>query len=343
MNTVSIIIGLGLILLLICVCWVMYSKRENLSLSQFPVPTCSTCKSCAFYSCGKCGTVYQLQNKVGQACDCGGTVSYKVPVVGSCYRDFLKGPPQVGPVVGCSESLSVEPANVQVERNSSLCGCDGQIDNNACLERQGTFDTGSTMLRNLPCPINFPPILPGYKVTMHKQNMHTSELDVYKHLEKGGLIIGANKGTVIDYTMSILIKETQSFGGGGTPNFYYITGPVLVMTKVGDVYYWMYDYPIKYTPQNYPNYVNSSRNWNVAKTAFKNGRKLLESNAPIIFFSSNPMIRTKLQATMNACQQQGRAQSTTDYYFGTAQKGGCDNAACLWGPEYGSGNWLLHV
>lgn len=339
-NLLYLLLGLGVLIVLV---WFGFRKREHLSLSQFPVPTCSTCKSCAFYSCGKCGTVYQLQNKVGQACDCGGTISYKVPVVGSCYRDFLKGPPQVGPVVPCgTENLSVRPPNVAAERHSSICGCDGQINDNICLERQGTFDTGSTMLRNVPCPINFPPVLPGNKVTMHKQNRHTSELDVYKHLEKGGLIIGSNKGKVIDYTMSILIKETEAFGAGGTPNFYYINGPVLVMTKVNDTYYWMYDYPIKYTPANYPNYVNSSTNWNIAKTAFKNGRKLLNPDAPIIFFSVNPSAKSKLQATMYACQQQGRSQSTTDNYYGTGKQG-CDNAACLWGPEYGSGNWLLHV
>jgi hypothetical protein len=34
-----------------------------------------------------------------------------------------------------------------------------------------------------------------------KVNVHVSELDIYKALEKGQLIVAANDGRVIDYTL----------------------------------------------------------------------------------------------------------------------------------------------
>ena len=168
--------------------------------------------------------------------------------------------------------------------------------------------------------------------------MHTSELDVYKHLQNGGLIVSANDGATADYTMKKLMDATLSGGKDGYPDFYYINGAVLVMTKVGDYYYWMTDYPIKYNPANFAKYVNRSDNWNIAKTAYKRGLQLLEQNAPVFFFQNCPKLQKELQAVKWACLPTGASQSTGDYYYP-----GCDNKSCLWGPDYGSGNWLLRV
>lgn len=330
MNSCIIIICLATILLIICSC---VSIKEGLSLSQFPIPTCSTCKSCKFYTCGKCGYIYQEQNKEGQPCDCGGFTVYKTPLADSCYNKVLAGRPGLRPA-DCEGFSCSDNSKPPVKGSCQSC----QKNQYTCLQASGTFDSGTTWLRNLPCPPPFPPVLPGIELVAQKQVLHTSELDVYKHLQAGGLIVGSNDGAVADYAIKKLIEATQSGGNQGYPDFYYISGPVLIMNKVGDKYYWMTDYPIKYNPENFGKYVNSSSDWNIAKTAYKHGLRLLESNAPIFFFSNSPVLQTQLQKVPWTCLPTGHPQSNTDYYYP-----GCDNKSCLWGPDYGSGNWLMRV
>lgn len=320
--------AITIVVIVIVILAILMSRKENLSLSQFPVPTCTTCKSCKFYTCGKCGTIYQEQNKVGQTCDCGGFTVYRTPVQGSCYKQTLKGQPGQG-IQTCAE-----PFTPPVKGSCQSC----QANEYTCLEAAGTFDSGSTFLRNLPCPVPFPPVIPGFELVAQKQSRHVSELDIYKHLQAGGLVIGANDGKVADYAMKKLIEATLAGGNQGYPNFYYIKGPVVILNKVNENYFWMIDYPIKYNPENFSNYVNTSDNWNIAKTAYQAGRKLLNPNAPFFFFSACPDVQKKLRKTAYACVPDGASQSSTDYYYQ-----GCTSKSCLWGPDYGSGNWLMRV
>ena len=334
MDNSMVYISLLVILAVVVVIMVTNRKKEGLSLSQFPIPTCATCKSCKFYTCGKCGTIYQEQNKVGQTCNCGGFNVYRTPIQPSCYRQTLKGDPQVGDVQTCAEPFRLPHVQPEVKGSCKSCNKDDYV----CLQAAGTFDSGSTFLRNLPCPAPFPPVVDGMEVVAQKQLRHTSELDVYKHLEQGGMIVGAKNGKVIDYAMKKLMEATAAGGDQGYPNFYYIDGPVLIMSKVGKNYFWMIDYPIKYNPENFSNYVNTSTNWNIAKTAYQAGRKLLELDAPIIFFSADPGVQFQLRAAAYACLPDGAPQSNTDFYYP-----GCTSKSCLWGPDYGSGNWLMRV
>jgi hypothetical protein len=253
-------------------------RVEQLSLSQFPIPMI---KSNNFYTCGKCGYIYQKQNKIGQICDCGGFVNYQNNLFPSCYKN----------TIDILENFS---------NNNQY----------TCIEAAGTFDSGSTFLRNLPCPIPFPKISKNIQLLAHKEMNYITEKDVFQHLENNGLIIAANDGSIVDYTLKKLIEQTSN--NYGYPNFYYINGPILVMTKLNNGnYFWMIDYPIKYNPGNIFNYINTSNNWNIAKTAFNTGRKLLNLNAPFFFFYDNNNIY--------------------------------ENFNCVYGPEYGSGNWLLRV
>ena len=138
--------------------------------------------------------------------------------------------------------------------------------------------------------------------------------------------------------MKKLIEQTALGGDSGYPDFYYINGPVLVMTKVNGYYYWMIDYPIKYNPENFQNYVNRSKDWNIAKTAYQAGRKLLNMNAPFIFFSANVQVKNRVKNAAAQCMPEGSPQSNTDYYYP-----GCSSKSCLWGPKYGSRNWTHRV
>lgn len=332
-NTIFYIVLSAIIVVAVILFVMGGNRKEGLSLSQFPVPTCSTCKSCKFYNCGKCGTIYQEQNKIGQTCDCGGSVVYRTKSEPSCYRASLKGGPEVQAQT-CNEQFRLPHSHPAPKSSCSSCNSNEYT----CLEAAGTFDSGSTFLRNLPCPVPFPPVVAGLEPIGQKQLMHVSELDIFQHLEKGGLIVGANKGKVIDYTMKKLMEATANLGGQGYPNFYYIDGPVLVMSKVGDNYFWMVDYPVKYNPENFSKYVNTSTSWNIAKTAYNAGKKLLNLDAPVIFFSADPSVQFQLRASAYACLPDGNPQSNTDSYYP-----GCNSKSCLWGPDYGSGNWLMQV
>jgi hypothetical protein len=314
MNNVIIYTIVGIILV-VSLYLILRNKKEGLSLSQFPVPTCSTCKSCKFYTCGGCDNWYQLQNQEGQPCDCGGFPVYRTALSKSC----LNG----------KEGLTVgQPALVEFVNPENPTDC---------AQAAGTFDGGSTFMRDLPCPVPFPRVGKGLKLVAHKQSRHVSEADIYNHLEQGGLIIGANEGSIADYALSTLMKESTS--NEGYPNFYYIKGPVVILTKLNNTYFWMIDYPIKYNPINITNYINISDNWGIAKTMYQTGRKLLNSNAPFFFFSyERPEDYRRVCKTAFACLPEGQPQSNTDYY-----KGKCATKSCLWGSPYGDGNWTERV
>jgi len=115
--------------------------------------------------------------------------------------------------------------------------------------------------------------------------MRISEAEIHNHLNKGGLIIGANTLETAEYAMKKLVEQTSHPNAHGLPNFYYVNGPLVVMTKENGEYYWMIDYPIKYNPGNILNYVNKSQYWNVAKTMYRIGMKLLNNYAPVFFLT----------------------------------------------------------
>ena len=143
---------------------------------------------------------------------------------------------------------------------------------------------GSTFLRNLPCPVSFPRIPRTTGVVDCKEMRKTSLLDVYRTLEAGGFIIGAKDEKVAEYTLGKLQELTNNGCANGYPDFYYINGPVVVMTKVGDTYYWMYGNPISYIPETYGNFVNESKNWKLAQTAYQRAIKRLNGESPIFFY-----------------------------------------------------------
>lgn len=320
------------IILIVCVILaLLYSQTlEGLSLSQFPIPTCATNNSATFYTCNGCGMYFQEQNKIGQACDCGGIVAYPTKIQPSCYKQTLLGRPDVGQLQTCTETFQGP------QMPGSCTSCDSS--EITCVDPGSTFESGSQERRNLPCPVPFPPVGLDVQVVSHKQVMHMSELDVYKHLQNGGILVAANKGSVINYALQKLQEQTLRGGQSGYPDFYYIEGPILVMTRVNDVFYWMIDYPIKYNPGNYLNYVNKSNNWAVAKTMYNAGKRLLNSNAPVVLLSPGTYSDSRVVAASAACMPQGWSQSNTDVYYP-----GCNQKSCLWGPDYGSGNWLYRV
>jgi hypothetical protein len=336
-----------LLIVLVAIGIFIKSRTEGLSLSQWPIGP--TCRSCNFYT-NKIGDMYyQEQNKVDQACDCGGFNVYRTKNSPGCYKQFLQGAPQVGQMqtCGCSENFNGASSECTcgpdcecggncgnncmcgTERQSSCTSCNGE---HCCMQLAGTFDPGTTFLRNLPCPVNFPLVTPDFEPVTHKVNVHVSELDIYKALEKGQLIVAANDGRVIDYTLKVLIENTKELLSGqskGYPNFYSIYGPVIVFIRFGDNYYYMTGHPISYNPENYPNHVNHTNNWNVAKTIWNKARKELNQNAPVIFLSTSDETRFKLRAISDACP--GMAESNTDYFFQPdPARAGCGKGGCLW-------------
>lgn len=298
-----------ILVVVVFVLFVLGMATEKLSMSQFPVPSCSNID---FYTCGGCGTIYQDQNKLGQTCACdGGSFTH--------YKTASHSNASCGKKEGMCTSCSGGNANNEV----------------ICPQAAGTFDSG--WLAKMP-EVAFPPVFPQMNIVMHKQLRHVSVMDVQKHLDAGGLIVAANTGKIANYAIEKLIEETMANGSQGYPNFYYIEGPVVIMNKICDSYYWMIDYPIKYTPANFGDYVNTSTDPREAMSMYAHGVKLLNQDAPVFFFAPSECTQDYVKAVNTTCVKKGTPQSSTDQYYP-----GCYKKSCLWGPDYGSGNWLNRV
>jgi hypothetical protein len=303
----EIFVGLLIVLTIILLIVVIYTN-EHLSLSQFPIPNCST-GTATYYTCGQGNLIFQAQNLTDRpACATEIYPAFRTVEKPSCFQ----GPaiPFTGNnLQSCAEPFHVNQPEPQVVCDGGSCalGCSEAI--YGCKQAAGTYDGGSTWERGLPCPLEIPPIMPGLQVFAHKQSLRVSEADIKDHLDAGGVVMAANTGAIIDFTMKSIIKQNTT--RAGYPDFYYIVGPIVVMMKANGRYYWMIDYPIKYTPANIKNYVNSDRNWNVAKTFFHMGRRLLNPTAPFIFFSKTGR---NVIASPAACQPAGVQQSNTDSY-----------------------------
>lgn len=278
-NTIIIICIVSVII----IGYFMYTAKnhpaERLSMSQFPFPTHNTCKTCKFYTCDGCDTYFQDQNRLDQTDGCvgdyGGFATYDTTTEqASCSRPGIAGYPSRLQTENFVGESAVHPFGRS----------DGQ-----CIEAAGTFDSGTTYLRDLPCPIQFPPVLPidNYPKVVDEYLQNVSLKHIRTHLDGGGLIIAANSPKIVKYVFEKLVQQTQVGGNNGYPNMYYINGPIIVMTKVNGEYYWMIDYPIKYNPGNYDNYVNHSSSWNIAQTAYNAGRKLLNPESSVFFFTPN--------------------------------------------------------
>ena len=208
---VIIIISTILILLL------LYTQKENLSISQYP----SKCTSSGeFYNCNVCdGVFFQDVNKKGQICNCG------------------------------------EFRNELVEKNYKL---------------------------NV-VPVKDPDL--QILATLNLNDINENVL--FNYLNNDALLIIANNGETVYKIIQKLLDHTVVGDEVGFPDFYDVEGPVLVMNKVKGKYFWMIDYPIKYTPSNIRNYVNTSRDWEVAKSMFYLGHRLIHPEAQVYFFLRN--------------------------------------------------------
>lgn len=119
-----------------------------------------------------------------------------------------------------------------------------------------------------------------------KQINELTESDIFNYLDKGGLIISCIDGETANFILTKLAEHTIIGKDVGFPDFYYINGPIIVLKKVKEYYYWMIDYPIKYTPANINNFANKSINRNDLKQMFYAGRRLLNNTFPVYFMNN---------------------------------------------------------
>jgi len=130
--------------------------------------------------------------------------------------------------------------------------------------------------------LNLPSINNINMEILNVKKMHeTSETEIFNHVNNNGLVIATIDGETTMKLLQKLVENTmQTFG---YPDFYNVNDAILVLYKKDDNYYWMIDYPIKYTPANIHNYVNMSSNIKDAKTMFKLGNRLLNPNSLVNF------------------------------------------------------------
>ncbi len=329
---------IGVITILIIGFFIYYKTQEHLSLSQWPDPSCAGCQSCTFYSTG-CGTLFQLPNKED---------SYPCPTANGGFVDY-----NVNLCPGCPESPKDENFDLIKTENSwgvqaleiddERVGITYENDPQRCKPTYNIPESGSTGFdefgRSLPCPLPFPPVTPEYQVVAESTIGMTNMQDFKSLLDSGALIISAQDNKTIEKLFNELVKQYIENGRAGYADFYYIEGPILVMVKVGQYYYYMVDHPIKYTPYTMPNYVNRTSNWNIAQTVLTMGIKLLNPNSPVFAFATSEKCKPIGVKCKDPPLGYPGGCSTPD-----GDGPGCkDGLSCLWGPKYGSGNWTLRV
>lgn len=297
----------GLIILLVFAVIFFSYYKEGLSLSQFPDPTCATCQSCSFYS-GGCGTIFQEANKEDE---------YPCPVANGGFVDYnVKLCPGCGP--------QVEPLKVEKE---DLYFC------KPTLSISDSGDTFNEEWQELPCPIPYPPVTPDYKVAEENVLGLTVINDYKRYLDSGSLIISAQDNGSVEKIFNLLVQTYLDQGRGGYADFYYIEGPVLILTRVGKYYYYMYDRPIRYTPTTLSNFVNRTDNWNIVKGIILKAINQMRDDFPLFVF--NPLLEKNITVPFpdKSCAEAPEECRTNS-------RNGLDG---IWGPPYGSGNWTLRV
>lgn len=290
------------ILVIILAVWLL--KIENLSLSQFPERNCGLIR---YRKC--CGSLIQDQNQPDRFGDYGGFAKYKVAVKPACV---IRGTPPTGNSV---------PGALRCET-----GC-------YCPQAADTFDSGSTYNNSLKCPVPFPPIELGYYEKRPFELRNLTELGLYNILESGNLVISALDLENVKKVFNQLVLATKECGIMGYADFYYINSSIFVMYKKNGWWYYMFDFPIKYNPENIENYVNKTRDWRVAKTAFHNAANMLRPDSPVVVFE--PILKLDCPSVIDskpeACCPRKRKKRIDD----------CE----IWpfGQPYGSGNWTHRV
>jgi len=84
-----------------------------------------------------------------------------------------------------------------------------------------------------------------------------------------------------------LLQQTYVGNTQGFPDFYYIPGSVLVLEPRNETIYYMIDYPIKYTPKNFPNYVNKNSNPYQIKEIIERALRLMPQNSVFTIIDKN--------------------------------------------------------
>lgn len=84
-----------------------------------------------------------------------------------------------------------------------------------------------------------------------------------------------------------LVQQTYTGNKQGFPDFYYIPGPVLVLEPRNDTIYYMIDYPIKYIPKKFPNYVNKNSNPYQIKEIIERSLRLMPETSVFTILDKN--------------------------------------------------------
>lgn len=90
---------------------------------------------------------------------------------------------------------------------------------------------------------------------------HEITLDMIEDILSNDMILlVAQDAHALFGLLETLIEQNIVGTKRGFPDFYYIPGPVLVLEKRKEDVYYMIDYPIKYIPSKFPNFVNKNSN-----------------------------------------------------------------------------------
>lgn len=206
--------------------------------------------------------------------------------------------------------------------DTSCPGCESS-GCSSCRSKKTYYDNSEDCFQSSPGLVNTTdiPLPPIKNIQLIKKTTikNISKTQIQQHLEQGDLIVAAKSPEVIE---NLLIKLKFS-GGNGYPDFYYIDGPVVLLTKDGRNYYYVIDYPIKYNPKNIKKYINTTPYSDYALDAWFAGSRMLEGCYPVYIYKNNKPVKQNSPKKPNII------------------KGECCKS--VWGVPYGCGDWTQRV
>jgi len=260
---------IAIIVIITLIALLFLSVREPLSLSQWmPQQDCS----CFIKKPAEVLPPYSKDTKI----DCNLKPDYRLRLKNCDFYNTFKDETSCSGCGGCSvrsNNTLLDPRGVDTLQSINTSSCKPS---KVLYPIEPCFHL--TPNKHNPTTLALPPVPEKLKI-VYTTTVKNMSKDMIRHfLRNGDIIVSAKSLSVIDY----LINKLKYPGGNGYPDFYKVDGPVTVVTRYGEGYYYMIDYPIKYTPANIENYVNTVQSMDYAVDAWTAGTRLQQSCDPVI-------------------------------------------------------------
>lgn len=205
------------IVVLVVLVLLLLKPSSKESLSLTQFPESATCSTCGFYTCGnKCNAGEKVQ-----------IMQVQNLVDGDCTCGSL----------------------------TSFCNVPPQWIGMQCQAEKLYKDVFVPSVSH-PDVSLIPSITPSMKIKGFGDKHDLTIENIEDFINNGFTVLVAKDSLALRVLYDTLMYQTLMGEKDGFPDLYYIPGAVLVIQPKGDTIQYMIDYPIKYVPHKFQNYVN---------------------------------------------------------------------------------------